>query len=62
MQNFDSIILQIYNLMITTFLVIEKIKKIRFLKKKILVADVSLKIVFKIFFFILTNVNIDFFI
>lgn len=38
----------------------DQAKKIRFFKKIFLVGNVSLKVVFEIFFFTLNDINIDF--
>ena len=47
-------------MLVVAFLVIDKSNRIRFLKKTFLVANISLKVIFKIFFFILSGADINF--
>ena len=59
-QKIDSIILDIYRMIVAVFLVTNKANQIRFFNETFLVANVSLEVVFEIFFFTLSGTNIDF--
>ena len=52
--------LKTYGIVITVFLVTNKVIWGRFFEETFLVANISLKVVFKIIFLILSNANIDF--
>ena len=52
--------LDIYKIIVMAFLVINKANEIRFFEKIFLMANISLKLVFRIFFLNLSNANIDF--
>lgn len=47
-------------IVVLVFLIIDQDNKISFFEKLFLIANVSLKIVFKMFFFILNSVDVDF--
>ena len=59
-QKIVNIILDIYGMLVANFLVIDKVNLLRFFKKIFLVANVSLEIVLRMLFVILSNANIDF--
>lgn len=59
-KNIDVNILQTYYIMVIAFILINKTKKLKFNKKTFLVANVSIKLVFKIFLLILNHININF--
>lgn len=59
-QKIDSITLDTSEEVITTLLVINKANQERFFEKIFLVVNVSLEVVFGIFFLTLSNANIDF--
>ena len=58
-QKTDDTMLHTYKMVIAVFLVMDKANKIRLFEKTFLVANVSLKVVFGILFFILSNANVD---
>ena len=59
-QKIDSTILDTFGIIITAFLVTDKANRIRFFEKTFLVANISLKIVFRMFFLTLSVVNVNF--
>lgn len=59
-QEIDGITLDTYRIVVATFLLTNKANQEKFFKEKFLVANVSLKVVFKIFFLTLNSINIDF--
>ena len=59
-QKTDSITLNIYEIVVTAFLVTNKANQIRFFKKSFLIANFSLEVVFKMFFLTISNANIIF--
>ena len=59
-QKIDDITLDMYGIVFIAFLITDKVNQARFFEKTLLVVNVSLKIVFGIFFFILSNAKIDF--
>ena len=59
-EKIDGIMLDNYEMVITAFLVINKVNWVRFFEKTFLVTNVSLKVVFKMFFFNLSNADVDF--
>ena len=59
-QKIDDIILNIYEIVVEAFLLTKKANWIRFFEETFSVANISLKIVFKILFFVLNNTDIDF--
>ena len=60
MQIINATILDIYEMVIVAFLLINKVNQIQFSEKIFPEDNVSLKIVIKIFFLILGDVNVDF--
>ena len=56
----DDTTFEIYEIIVTVFLMIDQADRVRFFKKIFLVANIILDIVFKIFFFTLRDVNINF--
>lgn len=58
-QKINSIILDIYGIVVVAFLVTDKANQQRFLKKN-LVANISLKVILEKLFLILSEANIDF--
>ena len=59
-QKIDSTMLDTYGIVLVAFLMTDKANRVRFFKKTFLVANVSLKIVLRIFFLILSSTNIEF--
>lgn len=59
-QKIDGIILDIYKMIVVTFLIINQANRVRFFIETFLVVNVSLKIVIRMFFLILNNTNINF--
>ena len=59
-KKIDSTMLHTYKIVIAAFSVTDKTNRVRFFKKTFLVANISPKIVFKMFFFTLNNIDIDF--
>lgn len=55
----DGTILNIYGIIITAFLVTDKANQIRFIEEIFLVANICLKVVFEIIFFILSDADVD---
>lgn len=49
-----------YGMIVAVFLMTNKVNKIRFFEKTFLIANFSLKVVFKIFFLILDGADINF--
>lgn len=47
-------------MVIAAFLIIDQVKKVKFFEKSFLIANISLDVVFKIFFLTLNDTNIDF--
>lgn len=56
----NDILLNTYKIVVTVFLVTDKVNEVKFFKKTFLVANVSLKIVFKMLFLTLSVANINF--
>lgn len=46
-------------MIVVAFSMIDKAKIVKFFEKPCLIADIGLKMVFKKFYFILTNININ---
>lgn len=59
-QNIDGSRLKIYKMIITTFQVDNKNGKLCFFKKTFLLADISIDVTFGMFFFILSNIEVNF--
>lgn len=59
-QKINSSALAIFDMMIAAFLINNKDKKIQFFKEIFLLANVSLDIIFEMFFFTLSNANVKF--
>ena len=59
-QKIDGNILDTYGIIVVAFLVINKVNRIRFFEKTFLVANISPKVVFRIFFLTLSSADIDF--
>lgn len=59
-KKIDGIILDIYKMIVTVFLVIDKANQIRLFKETFFVANISLKIVFKMSFFPLSSADDNF--
>lgn len=59
-QKFDSTMLDTYGIIVVTFLVIDKKNEVRFFKRTFLLANVSPKVVFQMFFFTSSDANINF--
>ena len=52
--------LNIYEMIVVAFSLIDKANRVRFFEETLLVANVSPEIVLEMLFFILSNANIDF--
>lgn len=59
-QNLNSFMLKIYKIIITIFLVINKVKRSKFFETIFLLIDISINIAFGIFFLTLSNIKINF--
>lgn len=59
-QKIDGCIMVMFDMMIAAFLVNNKDRKVKFFEKNFLLANISLNVVFKIFFFCLSNAEIRF--
>ena len=59
-QKIDGITLDNYRMVVAAFSVTDKANQVRFFEKTFLVANISLKVVLRILFPILSAVNIDF--
>lgn len=59
-QEIDGITLDTYRIVVATFLLTNKANQEKFFEEKFLVANVSLKVVFKMLFLTLNSINIDF--
>ena len=59
-QKINNTILDIYEMVVTTFLIVNKANRVRFFEKIFLVANISLKIVFGMLFLALSSADIDF--
>ena len=60
MQKIDSIMLDIYGIVVAAFSITDKANWVKFFEKIFLVANVSLEVVFGMFFLTLSNIDIDF--
>lgn len=60
-QKIDGTILNTFEMVVATFLMIDKANRIKFLKEIFLVANISLKVIFEILFLILNNADVNFF-
>ena len=49
-----------YKIEVAVFLIIDQANQIRFFEKTFLIANISSKMVFVMFFLVLSNTNIDF--
>ena len=59
-QKLDGNMLDIYRMIVTSFLLTNKANWIKFFKKNSLIANISLKVVFEILFHTINNANIDY--
>ena len=59
-QIIDGTTFKTYDMVIMAFSMVDQDIKVKFFEKTSLVANVSLDIVFRMFFFTLSNANIDF--
>ena len=59
-QKIDSNILDTYEIVLAAYLVMDKVNRVRFFKETFLVANISPKAVFGMFFLTLNNADIDF--
>ena len=59
-QKIDGITLDTYEIVVVAFLIIDKANQVRFIKETFLIANVSPKVVLKMFFFTLNSADIDF--
>lgn len=59
-QKIDSLSLKTYRMVITGFLVQDRLEKVWFFKKTFLLIDTSMKVILEILFFIFSNVDIWF--
>ena len=59
-QKINSIILDIYKIVVTTFLLTDKANWLKFFEETFLVANISPKVVLGMFFLTLSNININF--
>lgn len=59
-QKIDNTIPKTYGIVVSTFSILNKNDKKRFLNKSFLLADIKVDIIFGIFFQIISNTDIDF--
>ena len=59
-QKINGTILDTYEIVVAAFLVTDKINQVRFFEKTFLVANISPKIVLRMFFFTLSGADVDF--
>ena len=59
-QKIDGTMLNTFEIVVVAFLVMDKSNQVRFFKKTFLVANVNLEVVLEIFFFILSDTNVNF--
>ena len=59
-QKIDGTMLDIYEIIVAVFLVMDKANQVRFFKEILLVANVSLEVVFRMLFLTLNSADIDF--
>ena len=59
-QKIDSTILEIYEMVVSTFFVLDKDRRKRFFEKSFLFTDVQTDIVLKMLFSTINNANFDF--
>ena len=59
-QKIVDIVLDIYKIVVAYFLVTDKVNQVRFFEKIFLVVNISLEVVFEMFFFTLSNIDVDF--
>ena len=59
-QKIDSTTLDIYEMVVATFSVVDKVNQVRFFEETFLVANVSTEVVFGILFLTLSGADIDF--
>lgn len=59
-QKIDGLTLRTYDMALASFLLWDRLGKIRFFKKIFLLADTSMKMILKMFFFSLSNANLHF--
>ena len=59
-QEIDNIILDTYEMVVIAFLVMDKANRVRFFEESFLVANVSPRIIFVMFFLTMSSVDIDF--
>ena len=52
--------LDIYKIVVAAFLMTDKVNRVKFFEETFLMANISLEVVFEMFFFILSGANIDF--
>ena len=60
MQKIDGTMLDTYKIVVAAFLVTDKANQVKFFEETFLVANVSLKVVFRMLFFVFSSANIDF--
>ena len=59
-QKIDSTMLDTYRILVVAFLMTDKANQVKFFEETLLIANVSLEIVFGIFFLILSGADVDF--
>ena len=59
-QKIDSTILETWEMVVSTFSVLDKDSKERFFEKSFLLADIKTKIVFQMLFLTMSNTDVDF--
>lgn len=60
-QKIDGIRLDTTKMIVVTFSMMDKANRVKFFKETFMIVNVSLEVVFRIFFLTLSNANIDFF-
>ena len=59
-QKINGTMLDTYGIVVAAFLVTDKVNRVRFFEETFLVANIHLKVVFRILFLILSDVDVDF--
>ena len=59
-QKINSITQDIHRIVVTAYLVVDKVNRIRFFQETFLMANVSPEVVFKMLFLTMSNVDADF--
>ena len=59
-QKIDSTMLDMFGIIVVAFSLINKANQVKFFKETFLVANISLEVVFRMFFYTLSGTDVDF--